>query len=82
MFIVLNQRAVLYSTLIGRNNYTCQKCDQTTELPESGKKLVTKTYFSPLCMKEAVASEQKANYGKMKSQIQEYDHIQIKDTAI
>ena len=45
MLIVPNQLAVLYSILIGRKKFTCQKIDQATALLESGQKLVTGTYF-------------------------------------
>ena len=36
MLIMLNLFAVLYSILIGRKNYTCQKFDQLTTLLENG----------------------------------------------
>ena len=61
--------------LVGQNKYTCQSLDQTTALLETGQKLVTKTYFWPLCWKEAVAFAEKVNYGKMKSQLLKCDHI-------
>ena len=73
--IVLNQLAILYSILIGQNNNFCQNFDQTTTPLESVWKLVRKTYFWPYCSKRAVASVQKANCGKMESQIPKYDHI-------
>ena len=45
MLIVLKWFAVLNSILIGRKRYVCQNSDQTTALPESGQKSVTRTYF-------------------------------------
>ena len=60
-FMLVNRHAVLYSILFGQNKYICQKIDQTTAMLENGQKLVAKTYFRPLCLKQAVASKQKAN---------------------
>ena len=72
---MLNWRAVSFSTLIGQNNYACQNTDQITTLLESGQKLITKTYFWPLCSKRVVALEGKANYGKLKSELLKFDHV-------
>ena len=82
MPIVLNLLAVLYSNLIGRKKYTRRNFDQTTALPKSGQKLVTKTHFWPFSLNRMVAFEHKAKYGEKKWQIRKYDHIQIKDVAM
>ena len=74
MFTVLNWRALSYSTLINQKNHLCQIIDQLAALLESGQKLVTKTYFRPICSKQAVVFKQKGRYDKMKSQLLKYDH--------
>ena len=66
---MLNWRTAPFLSLIGQSNYFYQKINQITALLESGQKLATKMKFWPLCSKQAVAPEQKAEYGKTKSQL-------------